>query len=139
MLFRDFRAVGQSQVLLQRTIMLRQRQGLGTNRGRNLLVPRHLFPRTRIQIRERLSRLVTQSKKKEIIKNKGKKRKEKKKEFISICFILFYIYFTLIETIFKSGHAHSKQLFTGHLQDACAKTSGIVVIKIVISVPGVEI
>ena len=27
-------------------------------------------------------------------------------------------------------HAHSKQLFTGHLYDACAKTSDIVLIKI---------
>ena len=37
------------------------------------------------------------------------------------------------------SHAHSKQLFTGHLNDACAKTSDIVVIKIMTSAPGVEI
>ena len=35
-------------------------------------------------------------------------------------------------------HAHSKQLFTGHLYDACAKTSDIVLIKIMTSA-GVEI
>ena len=31
------------------------------------------------------------------------------------------------------AHAHSKQLFTGHLYDACAKTSDIVLIKIMTS------
>ena len=31
------------------------------------------------------------------------------------------------------NHTHSKQLFTGHLYDACTKTSGIVVIKIMTS------
>ena len=36
------------------------------------------------------------------------------------------------------AHAHSKQLFTGHLYDACAKTSDIVLIKIMTSA-GVEI
>ena len=36
-------------------------------------------------------------------------------------------------------HAHSKLLFTGHLYDACTKTSDIVVIKIMMSTPGVEI
>ena len=36
-------------------------------------------------------------------------------------------------------HAHSKQLFMGHLYDACAKTSDIGSIKIMTSVPGVEI
>ena len=35
-------------------------------------------------------------------------------------------------------HGHSKQLFTGHLYDACAKTSDIV-IKIIMSAPGIEI
>ena len=39
---------------------------------------------------------------------------------------------------FNLYHTHSKQLFTGHLYDACAKTSDIVLIKIVTS-PGVEI
>ena len=38
---------------------------------------------------------------------------------------------------FSAAHAHSKQLFTGHLYDACAKTSDIVLIKIKTS--GVEI
>ena len=37
-----------------------------------------------------------------------------------------------------TAHAHSKQLYTGHLDDACAKTSDIV-IKIKTSAPGVEI
>ena len=37
-----------------------------------------------------------------------------------------------------SPHAHSKQLFTGNLYDACAKASDIVLIKIMTS-PGVEI
>ena len=37
------------------------------------------------------------------------------------------------------AHAHSKQLFTGHLHNACAKTSDIVLIKIMTSAPGVEI
>ena len=36
-------------------------------------------------------------------------------------------------------HAHSKQLFTGHLCDACANTSDIVLIKIMTRAPGVEI
>ena len=36
-------------------------------------------------------------------------------------------------------HAHSKQLFTGHLYDACAKTSDIVLIKLMTSAPVVEI
>ena len=31
------------------------------------------------------------------------------------------------------NHTHSKELFTRHLHDACAKTSGIVVIKIMTS------
>ena len=35
-------------------------------------------------------------------------------------------------------HTHSKQLFTGHLYGACAKTSDIVLIKIMTSA-GVEI
>ena len=35
--------------------------------------------------------------------------------------------------------AHIKQLFTGHLYDACAKTPDIVLIKIMTSAPGVEI
>ena len=37
------------------------------------------------------------------------------------------------------AHAHSKQLFKGHLHNACAKTSDIVLIKIMTSAPGVEI
>ena len=37
------------------------------------------------------------------------------------------------------AHAHSKQLFTGHIYNACAKTSDIVLIKIMTSAPGVEI
>ena len=37
------------------------------------------------------------------------------------------------------AHTHSKQLFTGHLYNACAKTSDIVLIKIMTSAPGVEI
>ena len=36
-------------------------------------------------------------------------------------------------------HAHSKQLFTEHLYEACAKASDIVLIKIMTSAPGVEI
>ena len=36
-------------------------------------------------------------------------------------------------------HAHSKQLFAGHLYDACAKTSAIFLIKIMMSAPGSEI
>ena len=36
-------------------------------------------------------------------------------------------------------HADSKQIFTGHLYDACGKTPDIVVIKIVAIAPGVEI
>ena len=36
-------------------------------------------------------------------------------------------------------HVHSKQLFTEHLYDACAKTSDIVLIKFMIKAPGVEI
>ena len=39
----------------------------------------------------------------------------------------------------KKTHAHSKQLFAGHLHDACAKTSDIVLIKIMTSAPGVEV
>ena len=35
--------------------------------------------------------------------------------------------------------AHIKQLFTGHLYDACTKTPDIVLIKIMTSAPGVEI
>ena len=38
-----------------------------------------------------------------------------------------------------TSHAQSKQLFTGYLNDAYAKTSAIVVIKIMTSAPGVEI
>ena len=34
---------------------------------------------------------------------------------------------------FNLYHTHSKQLFTGHLYDACAKTSDIVLIKIMTS------
>ena len=39
----------------------------------------------------------------------------------------------------KKTHAHSKQLFAGHLHDACAKTSDIVLIKIMTSAPGAEV
>ena len=43
-------------------------------------------------------------------------------------------------TITRLGctHAHSKQLFTGHLYDSCTKTSDIVLIKIMTSASGVE-
>ena len=44
----------------------------------------------------------------------------------------------VIEGVFLN-HAHSKQLFTGHLYDACAKTPDIVLIKIMTSAPVVEI
>ena len=37
------------------------------------------------------------------------------------------------------GHAHSKQVFTGHLYDICTKAPSIVVIKIMTSAPGIEI
>ena len=40
---------------------------------------------------------------------------------------------------FSVGHAHSKQLFTGYLYEACAKTSDIVLIKIMTSALGVQI
>ena len=36
-------------------------------------------------------------------------------------------------------HGHSKQLFTGHLYDACAKTSDIVLIKKIMTSAAVEI
>ena len=36
-------------------------------------------------------------------------------------------------------HAHSKQLFAGHLYNVSAKTLNIVLIKIMTSTPGVEI
>ena len=38
-----------------------------------------------------------------------------------------------------TNHAYSKLLFTVHLYEACAKTSDIVLIKIMTSAPSVEI
>ena len=41
--------------------------------------------------------------------------------------------------VLQLPHAHSKQLFMGHLFETCAKTSDIVLIKTMTSTPGVEI
>ena len=44
----------------------------------------------------------------------------------------FFHFFKIL--IFWVHHAHSKQLYTEHLYDACAKMSDIVVIKIMTSI-----
>ena len=54
---------------------------------------------------------------------------------------LVYVLRTFSASINKTFilHPHSKQLFTGHLYDACTKTSDLVLIKTMTSAPGVEI